>query len=38
LRAISTGCTPELKARLNTPSTRPSMRASRLRRTLIADS
>ena len=38
LRAISTGCTPELKARLNTPSTRPSMRASRSRRTLIADS
>jgi hypothetical protein len=35
LRAISTGCTPELKARLKTPSTRPSIRASRLRRTLI---
>src|ERR1044071_8394047 len=36
LRASSTGCTSELKARLKTPSTRPSMRLSRLRRTLIA--
>src|SRR5919106_3021367 len=36
LRASSTGCTSEEKARLNTPSTRPSIRASRLRRTLIA--
>src|ERR671918_4985 len=35
LRAISTGCTWELNARLNTPSTRPSILASRLRRTLI---
>jgi hypothetical protein len=37
-RAISTGCTPELNARLKTPSTSPSIRASRLRRTLIAGS
>src|SRR4051794_33681301 len=34
-RASSTGCTSELKARLKTPSTRPSIRLSRLRRTLI---
>ena len=38
LRASSTGCTSELKARLNTPSTRPSIRLSRLRRTLIGKS
>src|ERR1700745_2099130 len=36
LRASSTGCTSELKARLKTPSTRPSIRLSRLRRTLIS--
>src|SRR3954454_17533005 len=38
LRASSTGCTSELKARLKTPSTRPSIRLSRLRRTLICGS
>ena len=36
LRAISTGWTCDEKARLNTPSTRFSIRCSRLRRTLIA--
>jgi hypothetical protein len=35
LRASSTGCTSELKARENTPSTRPSILDSRLRRRAI---